>query len=356
MSMLAHTTHVLPLTTVQRTRLLPAPGKLLARQGQKVTPQDVIAQTSLSSEHILLDVARGLHVPPKQVEKYLERLAGENVSAGDLIANGPKGWVRRSVRSPVDGRILSIRNGQVLLEKESPPVDLLAGYAGTVTELIPDRGAVIEMTGALVQGAWGNGKVEFGPLRTVVQAGSQELTADRMSVELRGSVLVCGPLTQPEVLRLAIEIGVRGLVVSSLSVDLLSVAEKAAMPILLTEGFGNLPMNPLIFRLLSTNENREASINAEPYDRYTGSRPEVVIPLPSTGKASPPPLPQAYAPQQQVRLLGAPYHGQMGVILQLIPGLTSLPSGLRVQAADVRLESGSRVQVPLANLDVLGYK
>lgn len=63
---LASTTYVIPLTTIFRRRMLPAPGRLLVRQGQKVAPNDIVAEANLSAEHVLLDVARGLSVSPKK--------------------------------------------------------------------------------------------------------------------------------------------------------------------------------------------------------------------------------------------------------------------------------------------------
>jgi hypothetical protein len=53
-------------------------------------------------------------------------------------------------------------------------------------------------------------------------------------------------------------------------------------PIVVTDGFGALPMNSATFRLITTNNNREATLNAEARDRYSGTTPEVIIPLPSS--------------------------------------------------------------------------
>lgn len=356
MTSLAATNYILPLTTILRERLLPGPGRLLARQGQKVAPRDVLAQAVLAPEHIMLDIARGLQVAPNQIEKYLEHKVNDAVNEGDVIATGPRGLMRRVVRAPCDGRIVQIRNGQALLRKDTGQFELLAGYPGIVKELVPERGALIEASGGLIQAAWGNGHVDLGLLQVLAAEPGEPLTPGRLDVSMRGAMVMGGPVAASEVLQVAAEIPLRGMIISSLAVDLIQMAEKLPFPLIVTEGFGSLPMNSAAFTLLKTSQNRDVTINAERFAWDSAMRPEILISLPSGAFGGPPPLPKAFAPGQQVRILRAPYLSQVGVIQALLPGLTTLASGVQAPAADVRLDTGSRAVVPLANLEVLGYK
>jgi hypothetical protein len=125
-------------------------------------------------------------------------------------------------------------------------------------------------------------------------------------------------------------------------------------PIVLLDGFGLRPMDSAAYQLLTTHAKHEVTLNAEPFDRQTGKRPEVFIYLPAVQVPSPPREEVSFAPEQQVRLTRNPYEGEVGTLVGILPGLTVMPSGLRVAAAEVRLDSGDRIVVPLANLEVLG--
>jgi hypothetical protein len=172
--MLAPIVHILPLTVIRKQRVLPIPGKVIVRQGQKVAPKDVIAQANLTPEHVLLNIARGLSVSIDQADDLIQCTVEDTVTKGDLIA-GPVGITRRVVRAPINGQVKLAGEGQVLIQVEKPPYDLQAGISGTITQLIPDAGAVIETTGSLVQGVWGNGQADFGLMYLKLATPSDEL-------------------------------------------------------------------------------------------------------------------------------------------------------------------------------------
>jgi len=350
--MLAQVIHILPLTKIRRERLLPIPGKVLVRRGQKVSANDVIAEAKLNPEHLLLNIARGLGLSEDQSDKHLQCKAGMQVSQGDVLA-GPVGMAKRVVRAPKNGRVLVAGGGQVLLELETAPYELKAAIPGTVENLVEDRGAIIEAIGALIQGVWGNGRTDYGVMSMLLNSSDDVLTPDRLDVSLRGSIILGGYCENPDVLKTAAGLPLRGLILSSMDAQLLPLAEKLRIPIIVLEGYGHRRMNSAAYKLLTTNERREVAINAQAWDPARGARPEIIIPLPATVEPVSPQETENFNAGKQVRLIRAPYEGSLGSIVEVRPGMTTLPSGVTAPAAEIQLENGEKMVLPLANLEII---
>lgn len=345
--------HIIGYATIVRERVLPVPGNVLARLNQKVSPGDVIAEASRGREHILLNVAQALGVSPAAADRLIKCKANDRLAAKTEIAVGG-GLFPHSVVAPRDGRVIVVGDGQVLMTAGEAKLELRAGISGTVTALIPDRGAVIQTVGALVQGVWGNGRIDSGQLVNLMEQPDGVLTAGRLDVSMRGFVILGGIVKDAETLKAAGELPVRGLILSSLFPSLLPQAREMRYPIILTDGFGPLPMNSAAYKLLSTNAKREVTVNAEMRDRYSGACPEVIISLAVNSEAPALREEETLAPGLQVRMRRPPSMGMLGSIVALKPGLTTLPSGLRAPSAEVKLENGETVIAPLINLEVVG--
>jgi hypothetical protein len=352
--MLAQVRHILPITKIRRQRLLPGVGRVLVRKGQKVSAVDAIAEAVLEPQHILLDVARALGLPVGRVDEHIQRRPGEAVDEGDILA-GPVGWAKRVLRAPRAGKVIKIGRGTILLQAETPPYQLQAGLPGVVVSLIPERGVVIETNGALVQGVWGNGRIDSGLLRLGIDRPEDVLARDRLEIGLRGAVLLAGYCSDSGVLETAENLPLRGLILSSMAASLVPVALGVSFPILVLDGFGLLPMNGAAYQVLTTNESRDVAINAGSNTAYGDQRPEVVIGLPVSEPSDAPRDIVDFAPGQRVRIVRAPYHGQIGTIIAIQTGVVApvWASGVKAEAAQVRLESGEQAGLPLVNLEVL---
>jgi hypothetical protein len=351
--MLAPVVHVLPLTTLHRERLLPVPGRITAHVDQKVTPLDVVGEAHYGQGHLLIDVALTFGIKPDAAQRLIQIKAGEMVTKGELIAQRI-GLVPQILRVPVNGRVILVGSGRILMEAGDGVFELRAALPGRVTRQIADRGVEITFNGALVQGEWGNGQLGLGLLLPVVSKPDEELTVNKIDVSLRGSILLAGYCNDPAALQAASDLPVRGMVLGGLSPALIPLAAQMQFPIIVVDGFGVKRMDSAAFTLLTTNARREVTLNAEPFDRYTGVRPEILIPLPVTEDPPQPRDAGSFTPGQPVRMTRAPNAGAFGTLTNLLPGLTLVPSGLRVAAAEIKLDTGEQIVVPLANLEVLG--
>lgn len=349
--MLAPIVHLLPLTVIRRERKLPFPGKILVRKGQKVGANDPVVEARLNPKHLMIDVAASLGIARAHAERYVRVKVGERLSKGDLIA-GPVGFGRRVVRAPQNGQVILVGEDQILLELTESPFQVKAGMAGEVVELIGDCGVVIETTGVLIQGNWGNGRIDFGLLTSLVRDPRERFLPDQMDLSMRGSMILGGHCESESSLYFAHELPVRGLILASMLLSLRQVAEKMDFPILLLEGFGDYEMNKLTYKLLSNHNGREISVNAQHWEAFEGRRPEIVIPLPGDDTLAPPRSSEIFAVNHQVRSVREPYAGRMGRLNRLC-GTVKLPSGIRAQAAEVHYDNGEKAILPLDNLELI---
>ncbi len=354
--MLAPVKHISPLTLIQRERVLPIPGRVVARQGQAVSPTDVIAEYVLAPKYFILDIAEGLNVAPDKADKLLQCHKGDNVSKGDVVA-GPAGLFQRVVRAPFSGQVKLAGDGKMLIEAFVSPVELRAGLDGTVTRIIPDWGVIIETRGALLQGVWGNGKMTYGLMQLLLESPDDELRAGQIDISVRGTIGVGGYCRDPQVLQNAAKAPVKGLILGSMSADLLPIAAKLPFPVMILDGFGQMPMNSAAYKLLNTTtKDRNVSLHAQAYQASKGERPEIVITLPVPEHIEVLLEADEFAAGQKVYLVNKSYSAQTGIIKRILSKPFKFPSGIIALAAEVSLENDELVKVPLACLESFGEK
>jgi hypothetical protein len=346
-------TQVTPLTTVSRERMLPVPGDVLVQIGDRVEPTQVVARANLPGDFRIVPVARPLGVPASQVERYMRVSLGDEVQRGQLIAKRGRLFAY-TVKSPIDGMVTASGGGRVLIEANPTLFDLRAYIYGTVSNVLQHYGVIIETPGAVIQGVWGTGGESLGVLKCTAESPDEPLQAQAIDPTCHGSILVAGAGLDDAALERAQELQVRGIVVGGLPPELISHVERLSFPIVVTEGMGTVPMSTPIFRLLTTNDGREASINGQVQPRWGVVRPEIVIPLPA--EMVPPTQTEPGAPLEvgtRVRAVRAPYVGAVGTVVALPPHARRIQTGARVHGAEVDLGQGAPVFVPLANLEIL---
>jgi hypothetical protein len=350
--MLAPMIHIIPTATIMRTRLMPADGKILAGIGQKVNPTDTVAEAIVGRKHVVIDLSQKLGVSQRQAAKLLKVKKGQKIAKDELLAE-PQGLFGKEITAPADGTVVATGSGKVVIETGGAIFELKAGIPGTVAQVVGLRGVIIRATGSVIQGLWGNGKLDFGVMQSLLEKPDDVFDPGKIDVSLRGAILLGGHVETQKVFQNAADLSIRGLIITSLSPNLLTAATQAAFPVLVLEGFGRRALNSSAFKLLSTNVKRDVSLNAEAPNRQNNTRPEVFIPLPLTQEPPEPREAETFAPGQVVRVVYLSKPARLGTIIQLQP-LGTLPSGIKTSAAEVRLESGEQILAPLTNLEVLG--
>jgi hypothetical protein len=347
-------TRVLPLTTIRCERLLPWLGEVLVDTGQKVGAGDVVARAGRPRPLLVLDVGKQLRISRDVAEKSIIAVPGATIQQGEVVARCKKGfWGKRKVTSPVEGTVMAVKSGRVLVEPTPTLYELRAAIAGLVAAATPGFGVAIETQGALIQGIWGSGRDGYGVLKVGALARDASMTADQMASSHQGTILVCGASLDMSVLERAQELQVRGLIVGGVPARMLKHLTPQMIPVIATEGIGQYPISANIFTLLEANEGRDATLLATTPQRWELRRPEIIIPLPAS-KAPPPPGPgRALEPGQRVRVRRAPFAAKGGTLKSLYDHPRRLENDLAQVGADVVLEDGTLVFVPYANLDII---
>jgi hypothetical protein len=350
--MLTKIRHIHGHTNIKRERVLPVAGQVLVRRMQKVGPADVVVVAALTPQFMLLDIAQGLNVSSAKADELLQREPGDDLVKGDVIA-GPVGLFQRVVRATHPGQIRIAGEGKVLYEVSSPAFELQAGMEGTVTNIIPERGAIIETNGALIQGVWGNGKVTYGVIQPVSSDLLQELVPEQINIGFRGAIIIAGYCRNPDVLEAARGVPIKGLVLGSMEAELLPQARSMDYPILVVDGFGEKPMNRVAEAILSANKDKNVALNAQPYHPQKGEFPELIISLSSKTDSDVPEEAQSVKKGNKVIITNGPEVSSIGTIEAFYPGKYKLPNGIETHLAVVALPNEKRLAVPLTNLEII---
>lgn len=349
-------TLIMPLTVIRRERLLPpdVEGTVTVREGEHVSAVDVVARGVRANRYVILDLPRLLGVrDPDALDDLLHVGEWEIVKAGDILA-GDQEKKRNLVRSPVSGMVAGLREGRLILQTDLSEVEVRAGCNGSVASVRGNRGVLLETVGALVQGAWGNGRYHFGLLQAEPKEGLAALEADEIATQWRGAiVLTQRPLTRRALDR-AVALQIGGIIAPSMHADLRKVALRLKMPIMLTEGFGAEQLSPLVTEVLEAHYGRQAALHAPEPRHWQPDRPEVIVPLHSDRLPPTPPRDAALRVGAEVRITRRPYLGLVGQVKDLPATPQVIENGLRLPVAAVTLPSGRTVIVPLANLEFFG--
>lgn len=357
------------LTLISKVRRLPLQGEVLVQAGDRVEPDTVVAQTFVPGRPHLVPAANLLNIDPGDLAHAMHKQIGDSIKAGELLASYSAlfGLFRGKCQSPATGVVehISAITGQVTIREPAAPVAVRAYVSGTVTKVLPQEGVVVETPAALVQGIFGIGGERCGKLRMAAKSPNETMTARHIKDDDRGCILVGGALVTAAALEKAGEVGVAGIVCGGvLDKDLrdylgyeIGVAitghEDISLSLVVTEGFGKIPMAEKTFALLKKLEGQTASINGTTQIRAGVLRPEVVVARPGAVPKEEKTAQGGLEIGTRVRVIRTPWFGALGAVTQLPVQLQKIESEALVRVLEVRLDDGRLVTVPRANVEIL---
>ncbi|TRO48693.1 hypothetical protein E2P65_02410 [Candidatus Bathyarchaeota archaeon] len=355
---------------VRKMRRLPVPGEVLVKMGEEVDFETPIAKAMIPGDPQVLNAVAKLGIERGSLEEYMKVKVGDKVKVGQDIAGFTAmfGLWKNWMKSPVDGTVETVSpiSGQIIIREEPVPVIVHSFIRGKVVEIMEDEGAYVETEAAYIQGIFGVGGEAHGEIHIISEDTSERITEAHISPEHRGKILVGGSLVTREALHAAVEAGVAGIVTGGIiDVDLedllgyeIGVAitgqEEVGFTLMITEGFGQMAMNPRTLNLLKEFEGQEAAINGATQIRAGVLRPEIIIPhMGVMDLEAEEELSSGMKAGTKIRIIRKPYFGALGTVVSLPVELQKVESESSVRVIEIELESGERVIVPRANVEII---
>lgn len=356
--------------TLSRERRLPLKGTVLVAPGAHVTSEQVVARCELPGNVQTLNIASRLSVDAANVAGTLRVPIGSAVRKGEVVAAAKSlfGLITNTVAAPTDGVLESISSitGQLILREPPIPVEVNAFVDGTVREVIPDEGVVVETRAAFLQGIFGVGGETWGEIAVAVSDPGQDLEIAHLKSEHRGKVVVGGAYVSYAALTRARELGVAAVVVGGfddrdlrqlLGRDLgvaITGSEELGITLVLTEGFGRIRMAERSWKLLTRYAGHAASVSGATQIRAGVMRPEILIAHDRAETAGSHGAEHGLEIGSLLRVIREPHFGRIGNVVDLPSELKELESEAKVRVLVVEFaDDRTRVTVPRANVELI---
>jgi hypothetical protein len=363
-----------PATLITKVRALPIRGEILVKKGDKVDFDTIVGRCYLEGTPYIVKTSEILGIDPEEIFKYMTVKVGDKVRHGDIIAKYSAflGLMKREVAAPVDGIVEFVNEltGHVVIRELPKLIEVSAYVRGTVRDVVPGELAVVETPAAYIQGIIGFGGERHGTISVAVSRPDDVLDESKLNESHAGKIVIGGSFVTYEALTKAQRIGVKGIVVGGANIaDIeklvgykIGVAitgrENIGFTLILTEGFGRLAMSERVFNILKQNEGSEAAVNGTTQVRAGVIRPEIVIPLEKevhVGKEGAESLGEGRVKiGSTVRIIRYPYFGAIGTVIELPVELHIIETESPVRIIKIRLQDGSIVSVPRANIEIIG--
>jgi hypothetical protein len=180
---------------------------------------------------------------------------------------------------------------------------------------------------------------------------------------------VGGAYVTTAVLRKAIAQGVRAVVTGGfddqdlrelLGYDLgvaITGSEELGITLVVTEGFGHIPMADRTYDLLKSCEGRKVSVTGATQIRAGVLRPEIIAPRTradaATSGGTDLSEQEGLTIGSMIRAIRQPYFGRLGQVTALPPDLAALETEAKVRVLEVEFDDGMRAMLPRANVEMI---
>lgn len=362
---------VSPRHTLRRRRELPIAGDILVKVGDSVSREQIVARAYLEGELRLVRVAEELGITPKEIHAALRVSVGASVIEGEVVAEvrGLWGLLRTTVSSPITGTLefISDSTGHIGIRAAPRKLELSAYLTGRVVGIEGQRAVVIESEASFVQGIFGVGGERIGRVRLLDMQPNMVVTEEDVPASVAGAILIGGHSPTIQALHKACAAGAVGFVTGSINDRVLSeyvgrdigVAvtgdENIPMTLIVTEGFGALPMGERVWEIMGAIRGQFASLNGATQVRAGAVRPEIVSEVPNDVTTSQVVSSLGGGGLRQgsrVRLIRIPFFGQVGTVEELPQDLQQIETGAWTRVLKARLDDGRVVIVPRANVEL----
>jgi len=225
---------------------------------------------------------------------------------------------------------------------------------------------VISSEVSFIQGIFGIGGETFGKIVLACDNPETVLTPELINEGMKDSIIIGGARMTSEAIQKAISIGAAGVISGGiddqdlkqiLGYDLgvaITGSESLGVTLIITEGFGDISMAERTFGLLKDRVGTKASINGATQIRAGVIRPSIIIPVDKMDSSEQ--KSTAYEPGilevgVPVRIIRAPYFGDIGKVHSLPSKPQTLESGTKTRVLEVIVENGDILTIPRANIE-----
>lgn len=360
-----------PFTYVTRLRSLPLKGEVLVNVGDRVDFDTIVARCLIEGTPHIAKIAELLNIDTEETMRYLVKKKGDQMKKGEVLARNRSlfGLVNKTAECEVDGVIELINEitGHVHIREPPRSVEVTAYIRGRVENVMPNEAVTVGSYAAFIQGIMGFSGENFGELRMAVANPEETLEASMITDQDVGKIVVGGALVTYEALERARKIKVAGIVAGGAMMEdlervlnakigvAITGREDIGFTLILTEGFGKLPMSENVFVILKENEGKVAAVNGATQVRAGVVRPEIVIPREiGEQKRGVDELEEGKMKVGSiVRIIRFPHFGGVGRVIELPIELSKIETESLVRVVTLELTDGRRVMVPRANVEII---